>query len=385
MERGAPSQAATRPRQTYPDKDAELDALRKVVAEQARELAALRAELARRPAASAPAGGSGAAAGGSGAAAGAAAATAAAAAAPAALASTVEVIDLRSSEDDSDSASSAGFEIIENPEESAVEDDATGGGKRKRKQRKREADSAEGGAAAEPRAARAPRRRKAAPAAGGAAQDPRSVRLVQALRGGHASEVRSALDAAAAAAGGQLHTMGAYKGITALQAAACSDAHAHVVAAILADAVAAGGGALAAALAAQSSLPAATETLPFRRLAAAPGVAGTPRALRDGATALDFAALHGAVECVTLLLNAGADARAAGARLEGLEGGAAPPLALASAAGHCAVLRALLRAGADVRAQSPEGWQRFTGPPSTRAPTQCVCLCGSAPTQTCRM
>jgi ankyrin repeat protein len=169
--------------------------------------------------------------------------------------------------------------------------------------------------------------------------------------------------ARAAAAVAPLHTLGEHHGVTVLHAAACSDASAAVLAAVLASAAADGPDALAYALRRQSG--ADTHRSAFGSVRRRPGSDGSdggslvraaPPCLDVGATALDFAALHGAVECAALLVAAGADVRGRTARLRNLTSRAAP-LDLAAACGHTGVLRLLLRARADVNARcEPERW-----------------------------
>jgi ankyrin repeat protein len=169
--------------------------------------------------------------------------------------------------------------------------------------------------------------------------------------------------ARAAAAVAPLHTLGEHHGVTVLHAAACSDASAAVLSLALASAAADGPDALAYALRRQSG--AETHRSAFgmvRRKAGAPGEEGgssvhaAPPCLAFGATALDFAALHGAVECAALLVAAGADVSCRTARLRALTSRAAP-LDLAAACGHTGVCRLLLRARADVNARcEPERW-----------------------------
>ena len=145
----------------------------------------------------------------------------------------------------------------------------------------------------------------------------------------------------------KLHLLGEKSGVLCLHAAAFNDANAGVLALILAHA-AADPGALQYALQCKSVKGTAKSGFARRN---------DHLVLDAGASALDFACIHGAVECAELLLRAGADPNARTARLCGLpDGSFLCALDLAASAGHLGVIRVLLRAGADVNTCNAYGW-----------------------------
>ena len=146
----------------------------------------------------------------------------------------------------------------------------------------------------------------------------------------------------------KLHLLGEQSGVSCLHAAAYNDANAGVLALILAHAAVDGPGKLQYALQCQSVKGTAKSGFARR---------SDHLILDAGSSALDFACIHGAVECAELLLRAGADPNARTARLCGLpEGSFVCALDLAACAGHLGVIRVLLRAGAKVNTRNIYGW-----------------------------
>ena len=146
----------------------------------------------------------------------------------------------------------------------------------------------------------------------------------------------------------QLHLLGEKSGVSCLHAAAFKDANAGVLALILSHAAADSAEALQYVLRRQCG--AGTAKTGFARFS-------DHIVLGAGATALDFACVHGAVECAELLLRAGADPNARTARLHGApQDGRMCALDLAASAGHLGIIRVLLRARARVNARNGYGW-----------------------------
>ena len=146
----------------------------------------------------------------------------------------------------------------------------------------------------------------------------------------------------------KLHLLGEKSGVFCLHAAAYNDANAGVLALILAHAAADGPDTLRYALKCKSVK--GTAKSGFARRSA-------HLILDVGASALDFACIHGAVECAELLLQAGANPNARTARLCGLpDGSYVCALDLAACAGHLGVIRVLLRAKAKVNTRNDFGW-----------------------------
>ena len=146
----------------------------------------------------------------------------------------------------------------------------------------------------------------------------------------------------------KLHLLGEQSGVSCLHAASYNDANAGVLALILAHAAADGPDKLQYALQCQSVKGTAKSGFARHR---------DHLILDAGSSALDFACIHGAVECAELLLRAGADPNARTARLCGLpDGSFVCALDLAACAGHLGVIRVLLRAGAEVNTRNKFGW-----------------------------
>lgn len=163
--------------------------------------------------------------------------------------------------------------------------------------------------------------------------------------------------AAALRCGSALHDADDCCSVSLLHAAACSDACAPVVALVLGHAAAAGQTALAAAVARPTG--ARSHRSPFSRQNPLPesGAAKDSPVLRaqmrmgKGAAPLLYASLHGAVECASLLIRAGAQLMARHATAHDMLDkpmlGLVTAVDVATSCGHLPLLRLLLRSGAD--------------------------------------